>query len=54
MHGPQGNVQMASRMDGFMDGDDFGFLGIQRLAKVDAPGCVNAAGTLGRSHKLQQ
>ena len=27
---------------------------IQRLAKVDAPGCVNAAGKLGRSDKLQQ
>ena len=23
-----------------MDGDDFGFLGIQRLAKVDAPGLM--------------
>ena len=27
---------------------------VQRSAKVDAPGCVNAAGKLGRSDKLQQ
>ena len=27
---------------------------IQKSAKVDAPGCVNAAGKLGRSDKQQQ
>ena len=27
---------------------------VQSSAKVDAPGCVNAAGKLGRSDKLQQ
>ena len=27
---------------------------VQRLAKVDAPGGVNAAGKLSRSDKLQQ
>ena len=27
---------------------------VQRSARVDAPGCVNAAGKLGRSDKLQQ
>ena len=27
---------------------------IQRSAKVDAPGCVNAAGKQGRSDKLEQ
>ena len=27
---------------------------IQRLAKVNAPGCVNAAGKLDRSDELQQ
>ena len=27
---------------------------LQRSAKVDAPGCVNTAGKLGRSDKQQQ
>ena len=26
----------------------------QRLVKIDVPGCVNAAGKLGRSDKQQQ
>ena len=37
-----------------MSSKGWGDMRLQRSAKVEVPGCVNAAGKLGRSDKLQQ